>query len=85
MARNLSLEVELRSLRNDYAEAIDDCAVGRDKLRKVEAEVQSKAHREEEAIFHLQAGLGLGLGWTKLLLHILKCVLRPSLFWETHR
>ena len=44
-------------MRNDYAEAIDDCAVGRDKLKKVEAEVQSKAHREKEAILHLQVGI----------------------------
>ena len=56
-ARNLSLEAELRSLRNDYAEAIDDCAESRDKLMKFEAEVKSKAHREEEAVLHLQADI----------------------------
>ena len=44
-------------MRNEYAEAIDDCAASRDKLKKVEAEVQSKAHREDEAILHLQAGI----------------------------
>ena len=46
--RNLSLEAELRSLRNDNAETIDDCAVGHDKLKMVEADVQSKAHRTNE-------------------------------------
>ena len=56
-ARNLSLEAELRSLRNDYAEAIDDCAESRDKLMKFEAEVKSKAHREEEAVLHLKTDI----------------------------
>ena len=32
-SRNLLLEGELRSLRNDYAEVIDDCAAGREQLR----------------------------------------------------
>ena len=44
-------------MRNDYTEAIDDCAACQDKLKKVEAEVQSKAHREDEAVLHLQAGI----------------------------
>ena len=57
MARNLSLEGDLQSLRNNYAEAIDDCAAGRDKLKKFEAEVQSKAQSEEEAVLHFQAGI----------------------------
>ena len=56
-ARNFCLEAELRSLRNDYTEAIDDCAACQDKLKKVEAEVQSKAHREDEAVLHLQTGI----------------------------
>ena len=56
-ARNFCLEAELRSLRNDYTEAIDDCAACQDKLKMVEAEVQSKAHREDEAVLHLQTGI----------------------------
>ena len=42
--KKISLEAKLRSLRNDYAKAIDDCAASRDKLKKFEAEVQSKAN-----------------------------------------
>ena len=56
-ARNLCVEAKLRYLRNNYAKAIDDCAASRDKLKKFEAEVQSKAHREEEAVLHLQADI----------------------------
>ena len=49
-ARNLSLEGELRSLRNDYAKAIDDCVASCDKSEKLEAEVQSLRDNYAEAI-----------------------------------
>ena len=57
MARNLQLEGELRSLRDDYAEHIDDCVVGRSKLNKLEAEVQSKTKSEEEDVNNLRADI----------------------------
>ena len=53
-ARNYQMECELRSLKDDYAKAIDDCVVTNNKIKKLEAEIKSKTASEDSAIINLK-------------------------------